>query len=452
MGKIESTLWKLISLGREELRRREHLLTALTNTGWLIAERLLRLGLGLFVWVWLARYLGPDNFGVYNYAHAFVGLFAVIAGLGLDGIVVREVVRGSTARYEVLGAAFVLKLIAGLFALVLAILSVSLLRPNDALMHWLVGILAAGMMFQSFSVIDLWFQSQIRAKYSVCARTLAFLVVIAAFVTLILKKAPLIAFALTSLAETVLAAGGLVVLYIATGYRIRDWRFNRVWAKTLIKDGWPLILSGLAITVYMKIDQIMIGEMIGGRAVGLYSAATRISEVWYFVPVAVVSSVFPTLIRSKQWNEELYLRRFQNLYDLMIWLALGIAIPTVLMSGGLVHTLYGPDYAAASTVLALHIWAAVFVFLGIATGKWYLAENMHFSLFRRTLAGGILNILLNFFLIPRYGINGAAIATLVSQAWAAYFHDLLDPATRRVFYMKSRSLLFVSVVKKAMNG
>ncbi|MCI0564024.1 MAG: flippase, partial [Nitrososphaera sp.] len=243
-------------------------------------------------------YLGPDDFGIYNYAHALVGLFAVLAGLGLDGIVVREIVRGSAARYEVLGTAFALKLISGVLALVLAVLVVSLLRPDDALTRWLVGILAAGMMFQCFSVIDLWFQSQVRAKYSVCARTLAFLVVVATFVTLILKKAPLIAFALTSLAETVLAAAAFVVLYTVTGHRIRAWRFNGVWGKTLIKDGWPLILSGLTIMVYMKIDQIMIGEMIGGRAVGLYSAATRISEVWYFVPVAVVSSVFPTLLRS----------------------------------------------------------------------------------------------------------------------------------------------------------
>ncbi|MCI0564023.1 MAG: polysaccharide biosynthesis C-terminal domain-containing protein [Nitrososphaera sp.] len=146
------------------------------------------------------------------------------------------------------------------------------------------------------------------------------------------------------------------------------------------------------------------------------------------------------------------MQRFQRLYDLMIWLALVIAIPTVLVSRGLVHSLYGPDYAAASTVLALHIWAAVFVFLGVATSKWYLAENMHFDLFQRTLVGAVLNIVLNFFLIPRYGINGAAIATLISQAWAAYFHDFLDPATRRLFYMKSRSLFFVSMIKKATNG
>jgi PST family polysaccharide transporter len=437
---------------RARVRASSTLQRVIGSTGWLFAEKILRYGLGVVVWVWLARYLGPAEFGTYNYAFAFVGLFGVLATLGLDGIVVRDIVRQPSSRNEILGTAFLLKLVGGLLALFLAVVFVTLLRPEDVIVPWLVAILAAGLLFQPFSVIDLWFQSQIALKYSVYARSTAFVVLVVVIMVLIAYRAPLIAFAWAHFGEACLLAVGLIIVYRAKGYRLTDWRAMTIRSKVLLKDSWPLILSGLSIMIYMRIDQIMIGEMIGSDAVGIYSAATRISEASYVVPMVIVSAVFPVIVRSREESEQLYLQRFQRLYDLMIWLAVSITIPTTLLAGPLIHLLYGSEYSAGATVLVIHVWAAVFVFLGVASGRWYLAENMSHVLFQRTLIGGITNVVLNSFLIPVYGINGAAIATLISQAWAAYLHDITNPLTRRVFYMKSRALLFLSTVKRGANG
>ncbi|MCR4321033.1 MAG: oligosaccharide flippase family protein, partial [Candidatus Brocadiaceae bacterium] len=138
----------------------------LVNTGWLFADRILRMGVGLFVGVWVARYLGPEQFGLYSYALAFVSLFGAFATLGLDGIVVRDIVRDPACKYETLGTAFVLKLIGGSLTFLLVIIAISLLRPHDRLTHWLVGITAVGMIFQAFDTIDFWFQSQVKSKYT----------------------------------------------------------------------------------------------------------------------------------------------------------------------------------------------------------------------------------------------------------------------------------------------
>lgn len=437
---------------RARVRASSTLQKVIGSTGWLLADKILRYGLGLVVWVWLARYLGPADFGTYNYAYAFVGVFGALATMGLDGIVVRDIVRQPSFRNEILGTAFLLKLVGGLLALFLAVVFVRLLRPEDVAIAWLVVVLATTLLFQPFTVIDLWFQSQIASKYAVYARTTAFVVLVVVIMVLIAYRASLMAFAWANLGEAFLLAVGLVSMYRVKGYQPTDWRAGAIRAKALLKDSWPLILSGLAIMFYMRIDQIMIGQMISTDAVGIYSAATRISEAWYVVPMVIVSVVFPVIVRSREASEQLYLQRFQRLYDLMIWLAVSMAIPTTLLAGPLIHLLYGSDYSAGTTVLVIHVWTTAFVFLGVASGRWYLAENMSHVLFQRTLIGGITNIVLNFFLIPVYGINGAAIATLISQAWAAYLHDMSNPLTRRVFYMKSKALLFLSTIRRGANG
>lgn len=171
------------------------LLKVAANASWLFADRFLRMGVGLVVGVWVARYLGPEQFGLYNYAIAFVSLFSAFATLGLDNIVVRDLVRDPTCRDEILGTTFALKLIGGIFTLLLTVGIISLLRPNETLTHWLVGIIAVGMIFQAFDAIDFWFQSQTQSKFTVYARSTGFLLITIVKLILIWMQAPLIAFA-----------------------------------------------------------------------------------------------------------------------------------------------------------------------------------------------------------------------------------------------------------------
>lgn len=427
---------------RSRLEGRQNLQKIIGNTGWLVADKVLRMGVGLFVSVWVARYLGPTQFGLLNYATAFVALFSCLATLGLDGITVREIVREPEHKDEILGSAFVLKFSGGIIMLVVTCIIISLLRPEDSISRWLVGIIAAGTIFQSVDVIDFWFQSQVASKYTVIARNTAFLLVALLKVILILVGASLVAFALAGVVEIVIAAVGLMIVYRLHGNRLKAWRGSYLWTGRLLKDSWPLILSGLSVAVYMKIDQVMLGDMAGNQAVGIYSSATRLSEIWYFVPMVIVSSVFPAVIQAKEKDEGLYYRRMQRLFSLMAALSISIAVPMTFVSNWVVVTLFGNGFASAGPVLAIHIWASLFVFFGVAQGSWDLAENLTTLALFRIASGAILNIALNLFLIPAYGAMGAAVATVISQAFAAVILNAAHWKTRRIFYSQIKALFF----------
>jgi PST family polysaccharide transporter len=223
-----------------------------------------------------------------------------------------------------------------------------------------------------------------------------------------------------------------------------DITFNR--AKTLLKESWPLALSGIAITIYMKIDQIMLGQMVGDEAVGIYSAATRISEIWYFIPLVIVSSVYPSIIESKKQSEIFYYARLQKLFNIMFILSISVALPMTFLSSNILLILFGEPYISGGRILAIHIWTSVFVFFGVVNGKWFLTENLQKLVFLRALSGAILNIILNFILIPFYGGLGAAIATLLSAIFVNLIIDGLTHRTRVLFIMKLKSLnIFTSI-------
>lgn len=400
------------------------------------------MALGVFVWAWMARYLGPTQFGLYNYALAVVGLFGVIAALGLDGVVVREIVHNPGSRHEILGTAFNLKLIGGLLALLLAVLSITLLRAGDTVILWLVGIIAAALVLKAFSVIDLWFQSQVESKFSVYVRSMAFIFTVIVIITLIINHAPLIAFASVNFIEAVLVALGLIVLYRVRGHHLATWKARTVRAKALLRDSWPLVLSGLAIAVYMHTDQIMLGEMVDDRAVGIYSAATRLSNVWYFIPVAILSSVYPSFLQAKQSNEDLYRNLLQKIFNLLSLLAYIIAILVSLASFWLVAILFGDKYIDAAPILAIHVWAGLFVFFGVAREKWMITEGLTKFSFATTALGAGSNVLLNYCLIPIYGAVGAAISTLVSYSVAVLLSCTFYKRTRPIAFVMLKALVF----------
>ena len=411
------------------------------NTSWLFSEKVLRMIVGLFVGIWVARYLGPEKFGLFSYAQSFVGLFVAIATLGLDGIVIRELVKDENRRDSLIGTAFWLKLMGAFTVLLILGFTVGFTSSNDTNTNMLVFIIASATIFQSFNVIDMYFQSKVMSKFVVYANIISLLLSSIVKVVLILKEAPLIAFAWAVIFDSFVLACGFVYFYIKNNSSLLKWKFDKTVALTLLKDSWPLILSGMVIAIYMKIDQVMIQEMLGSAEVGQYAAAVRLSETWYFIPMVITSSLFPSIINAKKHSESLYYERLQKLYDLMVWMAIAIAVPTLFLAKYVVALLYGVEYIQSAGVLVIHIWAGVFVFLGVAAGKWFVAENLQLYSFYRTLSGAIINIALNYILIPIYGIYGAAFATLISQAIASYIFNVTNKKLRHTFLLQTNAIL-----------
>lgn len=399
------------------------------------------MGVGLFVSVWVARYLGPEDFGLFSFAVAFVSIFCALSTLGLPGIIVRDIVSDPKSSLETLGSGFMLQIAGGVTAFALLLILISIFRPHDRSAFSIVAIIGLTLLFKGSESIKCWFESQVQSKYTVWAENGVFVVIAVIKIGLILLGASLLAFAWITFLEGLITAISLFVVYEWVGGSIKAWRFSSARAKTLLKHGWPLILSGLAVMIYMRIDQIMLGQMLNDKAVGIYTAAIRISEVWYFIPMAIVGSVFPTLLEAKKTSEALYLEKFQKLYDILVILALVIAIPVTFLANQIVEALFGHEYLEAGTILAIHIWTALFVFLGVASGKWFLAENRQILAFQRVFLGMVVNIALNLLWIPQYGGIGAAVATLISQAVAALLIDVIHKETRVMFRMKLKACL-----------
>ncbi|HEU4859384.1 MAG TPA: flippase [Chitinophagaceae bacterium] len=419
----------------------------LANTSWLFGEKLARLVIGLIVSAYVARYLGAENFGVINYAISFVAIFTSFSTLGSDEIVINKLLQKKYDQNVLLGTSFILRLLAFLLAIIIITITLTFFS-NDVSNNIYILIIASGIVFQPFNVIDLYFQSRVQSKYIAIASLVSLIINSMLRLYFIYIKAPLTYFVGLLVLENLILAIGLIFFYYRNNNSILTWKYNKDIAKKIFYLSLPLMLSTVIITIYMKIDQLIIKEKLDLSSVGNYSAAARISELWYFIPMTIGSSLFPAIINAKKNNEILYKKRLQQLFDLMVVLSLAIAIAVSFSSDWIIATLYGYKFSEAADVLTIHIWAGVFVFIGVANSKFTIIENLTRIALYRTLLGVSLNIVLNLVLIPKLGIRGAAISVLVSQFMSSYFSSLFWKKTRPSFLLATKSLTVVSLVKR----
>lgn len=425
---------------REILRGRLQLQKIISNIVWLSLDKVLRLGVGAVVGVWIARYLGPSEFGVLNYAAAFVVLFSPLSSLGLESILVRDILAEDEARRRhSLGTAFAMRCTGAIVGGLLACTMITFVRPGDSLVFTLVVIASAGLLLQSFDVIDLWFHSQVRAKYGVYAKNTAFIILSGVRILLLVSHARVTAFAWAMLAEIALGSAGLFIMYRRAGEQMARWRASFRRVGQFLRDSWPLAFANLAVILYMRIGQVMLGNIMGDKDVGIYSVATRLAEAWYFIPMSIATSVFPSIVKAKRESPEIYRQRLEAFYSLMSLISLGVATLTFLFSNTIITLLFGAQYAEAGPVLSIYIWASIPVFLNIASTQFLIAENLTRVALYRTLAGAIANILLNIVLISKYGPVGAALATLLSYC-VTLFCIGITSSLRNQIVMMLRSL------------
>ncbi len=400
---------------------------------------MLRMIVSLFVGIYVARYLGPERFGLLSYTLSFVWLFSSLASFGLDDILVRELVQFPEHRKALLGTVFWLKIggtviMGSLIAIVLRFVE------NDQQTEWMIALIALGFFFQATNVIDFYFQAQVQSKFSVRAQTFQLLCTSLFKIYLILNHEELVWFAFALMLDQVVVAASFLVVYRWEIEWFPFFIFRWHQAKKLIRDAWPLIFAGLVVSIYMKIDQIMLKEMLDVKAVGIYAAAVKLCEAWYFLPTAVMASLFPAILEVRKNSNDIYEERIQKLYDLMIWGALAVALPTTLLADWVIYIFYGVDFQEAASVLKIYIWAGVFVSLGSASSKWLVTENLERYSFYMTTLGAVLNVIFNLWLIPILGITGAALATLISYCIAAYLSLLFFKKTRNNFWVATNAL------------
>ncbi len=415
------------------------------NTSWLFFERIFRILISFVVIIYVVRYLGPKDFGLYSYVISFMWLFASISTLGLEAITVREIIKQPDRKDEIIGTVFTLRLWGSISAALM--IAVTLLIIGEELYTSILIIVAsAAFIFQSFSAIEYYFRAVVKAKYNAYALLASVIFSSALKIILILLKAPLIYFIAAFTFEYFVLAIGLVSVYKSNKHKILNWRYSKAISKSLLKDSWPLALSGIVVMIYMKIDQVMIKNMMEEEAVGFYAAAVRLCEAWYFIPVTLCNSIFPAIVNAKNVSEEFYKNRMQKLYDLLAWIAIGIAVPVTLFSDEIIYVLFGREFSQAAPVLTIYIWAGIAIFLGVASSQYLINENLTKLAFFRSSIGMVFNVVLNLILIPIYGIIGSAIATLISYSIVTFvlsFHKKFISQ----FKMMLKSIFGITILK-----
>ncbi len=428
------------------IRNRPNLIKILENIGWLFFSKILRMSLGLFIGVWLARYLGPVQFGQLNYAIAFVSLFGAFAALGLNGIALRDIVREPENAHTTLGTVFVLQLLGRTIAFLLILGGIFWLRPNDELVRVMVVVLGFSLILKINSVIIYWFEAQVQSKYTIWAESIAFLISVALKIILILLNAPLIAFVWAMFIETIISVIGVFYIYYKQvgGFRKWSWRLGR--AKALLRDSWPYILTGMSATLYARVDQLMIPAFLNDHELGLYSASVRLTEAWLFIPMIISASLLPSLVQSKKISKRLYDTNMYHIYGLTCLLSVPIAIFVTLFSGEVLVLIFGNQYVDGSRVLQIRIWEMAFATVGAASGKWVLVEGYQRYAMAFAIAGMLINVLANVILIPIYGIEGAATASVLSIALITLIFPLLKAEMRPDVSRRIKSLILVPYI------
>ena len=422
------------------------------NLGWLVGEKAMRLVFNVLVGFWVARYLGPGQFGQLNYALALVTVGLAFTECGVEQVVKREMIAAPERGLGLLRAAWQLRLLlgAGCYLLLLVWTLLGVADPSDRTILIIAGL----MLFQpALAVGDLWLQATLRARTAVLAQAIVLGIGALVRVVMIKLHAPVWAFAAISAGEFLFAA--LLVSLLARRSGLRWDAPERTWqrARELFRESWPMMVSSLAVIIYMRIDVVMLRTMKGDVAAGIYSAAVKLSELWYFLPVALGSSLLPALLRARAAGKDAYGARLQAYFDLSAAIAYAVSVPCALLAPWLVRLVYGGAFADAGPVLALHVWGGVFAFLGVARAHFLFNESLGRLHLVATTAGALLNIGLNWLLIPPHGPWGAALATVFAQGFVTWGLSFCFESTRWVAGMQTRALLipfnFVRYVRRA---
>lgn len=397
---------------RRRIAHRPNLLRIVDNMSWLTVDKILRMGVGLVIGIWVARHLGPEMFGALSFALAILGILAGVGTLGLQNIVVRDIVCRRKRAPRIIGTSLALQAAAGLVIYVGVLAALAKLGPQDELLRLLVAIVSARMLVQCSSVFEYWFEAQVQSRFTVVAQVTAFGITSISKIILILIEAPVFWFAAAVFFEAVLAAVLLAIIFLKFGLTSPRPSIDFRMARYLLRQSWPLIISAVAVGLAMRVDQVMIGLFLETRDVGYYSVAVRIAEILALPGMILASSIFPRLLSlgAQRFHFE-YVRILRYPFYSLFAAAAMLAIA----AEPLINFIFGRDFAAAAPALSVVVFSIPLTYISVMTSKYLLMLKDPSEILRRQLAGLFINIGLNLLLIPWIGIVGAAFATVLTD-------------------------------------
>jgi O-antigen/teichoic acid export membrane protein len=400
------------------------------NVAWLGLDKVYSTALALVVSIFVARHLGVADFGLFTYALAFVTLLQVPATLGLEEVLVRELVRYPEQRNEILGTSFFLRLFGGVLTMGIVALAVQFARPDDPRARLMVMITSLLYIPQTALVVQRWYSARLLAKYNVLSSNIALTLTSALRLGMVLGNLPLVWFVWSNVALVAINAVAVHVFYAASGEAVIHWRFRWHWCRQLLHDAWPQIPSGIAAAAQNQLGALMIGSMLGDARLGPYAVAYRFYALLVVVPDIVCQSLAPTLTRAKANDQLHYFRRLTQSYRLLFVLYLATLIPILVLGLGGIRLVYGRAFSEAGPLILYFSIPLLLIYVGQLRMWYIIIENQLRYAMWISLAQAAATIVCNYFLIQWFGAIGA-IATIAIGALVVFTSDAIFVPARK---------------------
>lgn len=406
------------------------------NAGWLIAGRLGQMLISFFVSLLTMRYLGPSNYGLLSYATAYLAFFSAVSSLGIHSVLVKELLDRPEEQGTAMGTALCLRVAASVLSVLLLVCVTSLADHGEPVTIAVVSLSALSLIFQSFELLNDWFQARLQSRVTAVVTLAAFTMTALYKIVLLVYGRSVRYFALATSVDYLLL--GVFLLLAYRRYHGDRLRFSASYARTLLRQSWHFILPTLMICVYEQTDKLMLKHFFSEAEVGYYATAAALCNVWCFALLAIIDSMTPVILEAS--GKERFARENERLYAIVFYLSLLMSVLYTVFAAPVVRFLYGEAYLPAVKPLRILTWYTAFAYLGTARNVWIVSKGYQKYLFFVYLAAAAVNISLNFLLIPSMGASGAAIASLVAQAATIFAAPLLFRPLRENVCMMLRAV------------
>lgn len=419
------------------------------NVSWLIMGKIVQLFLSFFISILTTRYLGPTKFGLLNLAISYTNFALPLCNLGIQSVLVNELLENKENEGMYLGSGIGIRFIVSFAAIIVVNGLAFLLNPGNRLLLLISLIYSFTLPFQAFDLFEYWYQAHLKSKISSLVILFAYILMTIYKVILLLLKADVLWFAFAMILDYLVVDICYLLLY--RGYHHNKLFFSVNTGKKLLAKSSPFIITSFMVMAYSQMDKIMIGWYLGEKAVGYYSTAFNLCNMWTFMLAAIINSARPLIIEARKKDKQIYYKRITQLYSTIIWGAIIVSMILTICSRFIISTLYGTEYYASIAVLRIAVWYVGFSYLGVARNVWSVCEGKQRYEKYFAMLGLLSNIMLNFILIPSFGISGAAVATLMTQIITNIVSQFILKDTRENGLLVLRAFDFKNILNLVIN-
>lgn len=399
------------------------------NAGWLILGKVIQMLISLLVGLLTARYLGPSNYGLINYASAYAAFFLPLCTLGINSILVKELLDYPDDQGVILGSTLVLRMVSSVISIGLITLIVLFFESNESYTILIVVICSLNLLFNIFEIFNYWFQSKLKSRVTAIVSLIAYSIVAAYKIILLITGKSVAWFAFTTSLDSILVGILLLICYKKSEGQKLSFSFDV--SKRLINRGVHFILPSMMVSIYAYADKIMLKQMLSESEVGYYSTAVSICGMWTFVLSAIIDSAYPPIMESYKTDLSLFEKKNRQLYAIVFYISITVSLLFFIFGDTIVWALYGEDYMPAVAPLRMVTWYTAFSYLGVARNAWIVCNDKQKYLKHIYVISALTNVCLNYIFIPKWGATGAAFASLFTQIMTTMIVPLFIKSIRR---------------------